>query len=98
MAKAKVVVGDQNSREFDELRKTVHTILLLLETLNSTAVTDAGTLLAAAQAIGNAVNTGVTAAGLGSREVCGVVPKVKFHPLPSTNPNLVPLVATDKAY
>lgn len=101
MAKAKVVASDQGgSVEFDELRKLVHTLLMLLGTLNSTDVTDATTLLAAAQAIGDAVKNGTTAStsALGTREVLGVLPKVQRHQSPQTSGSTVTLNPASKNY
>ncbi len=85
MAKARKVVGDQNSEELDVLRRCVHTMLIMLENL--------GTDLAAATLIGdvNDVGTGLQAAissGLDSAatsytgsglEIAGVNPTPK-HP------------------
>jgi hypothetical protein len=99
MAKAKVVPSDQGgSAEFDELRKLVHTLLHLLQTLNSTDVTDAATLLAAAQAIGDAVANGVTSSALGSREVLGVIPKTQRHQSAQMSSNRVALSTASKNY
>lgn len=98
MALAKVVPSDIGSVEFDELRKLVHTLLHLLQTLNSTDVTDATELLAAAQAIGDAVASGVTSSALGSREVVGVIPKVQRPPAPQMSSNKVTLSTASKNY
>lgn len=45
MAKARVVVGDQNSAEFDALKRSYNSLLLVLEQV--AAEVDAGTLTAA---------------------------------------------------
>ena len=58
MAKVKIVTSDTSSAEIDELRLTVNSLVNQLATLNSTDVTDAGSLLAAAQAIGDAATAG----------------------------------------
>lgn len=85
MAKARRVVGDQNSEEMDQVRRLLHTLLIMLENLgtdleNAAAVSNInniGTGLAAA------INTGVDSAATdytGSELVVeGVIPSPK-HP------------------
>ncbi len=50
MAKARKVVADQNSEELDQLRRCVHTMMIMLQNL--------GTDLAAAAAVANINNIG----------------------------------------
>lgn len=101
MAKAKVVPSDIGSVEFDELRKAVHTILMLLEKLSTANSADAAGLLASANAIGDAVANGVTAstdAVVPSREVLGVLPKTQRHQSPQMAISKVTLSPANKNY
>lgn len=89
MAKAKVVSGDQGSQEFDELRKAVHSILLLLEKglVNVVVASDATVATTALVGIRDAIIAGTTNTAtfttvtttLPNREVTGVIPRVKSH-------------------
>jgi hypothetical protein len=101
MARAKRVPGDQGSQEFDHLRKTVHTILMLLEKLSTANSADAAALLASANAIGDAVTNGVTSSSdavVPNREVLGVLPAVKTHQMVPTSTSTVVLNSSDKNY
>lgn len=80
MAKARVVVGDQESEEFEELRRTVHTLLHMLETAKAsiTALASAEDVLSAwsdavATGVDNNPNSIANVVSTG-REVVGVVP------------------------
>lgn len=89
MAKARKVVGDQNSEELDQLRRCVHTLMIMLENLgtdlaNATAdssVTNIGVGLAAALSTGvDSAATGYTGSGL---NIEGVDPTPKAPRRPS---------------
>lgn len=109
MAKAKVVSGDQGSQEFDELRKCVHSILLILEhglsnvvvAADATAATTA--LIAIRAAIVNGTTSGTAAfttgnASLPVREVTGVLPRVKTKQMAPTTTSAATLDGSDKNY
>lgn len=85
MAKARNVVGDQNSEELDVLRRCVHTMLIMLENLGTdleaaadfTDVNNIGIGLNAAISTGlDSAATDYTGSGL---EIAGVNPTPK-HP------------------
>jgi hypothetical protein len=85
MAKGRRVVGDQNSEELDQLRRLVHTLLVMLrnagdDLANATAdasVTDIGAGLRDAIDSGvDSAATGYTGSGLA---IEGVIPSPK-HP------------------
>ena len=59
MAKARKVVADQNSEELDQLRRTVHTILLLLENAGNLGGAATTTPAETFQAIADAISSGV---------------------------------------
>lgn len=63
MAKARVVIGDQNSAEFDELRRSFNSLLIVLQ--NICAEVEATTLTAEEgfEALGAALAAGVDASG-----------------------------------
>lgn len=69
MAKARVVISDQNSAEFDELRRSYNSLLLILE--NICAEVTATTLTAAQgfEALDAALSTGVDSSGTPSPHV-----------------------------
>lgn len=61
MAKGRRVVGDQNSEELDQLRRCVHTLLLVLSSV-ATQIGDAANAAAIsdiADGLANAIDTGV---------------------------------------
>lgn len=85
MAKGRRVVGDQNSEELDQLRRTVHTLMIMLENLGTslgaaldfTDVNNIGDGLNAAFVTGiDSAATDYTGSGL---PVEGVIPTPK-HP------------------
>ena len=81
MAKARVVVGDQQSEEFDELRRTVHTLLHMLESAKEAIDTNGADAEQVLEAWADAVITGKDDNPTGivnvvptNREVLGVHP------------------------
>ena len=85
MAKARPVVSDQHSAEFDELRRSHHNLLLVLEALaaevDATTITaaEAFTVLAAALAAGADTSAAGTSHVPTGRELAGVKP-TPLHP------------------
>jgi hypothetical protein len=64
MAKARVVVGDQNSAEFDALKRSYNSLLLILENIASEVVGSALTPAEGFAALLAALNTGVDSGGV----------------------------------
>lgn len=101
MAKARVIVADQNSAEVDHLRRTVNTLLIMIESAEAsiTAGASAGDIL---DAWADAVRTGVdnnpaaianvTSSG---REILGLKGTPK-HPDRARMAQTVSMVAADK--
>lgn len=104
MAKARLIRGDQSSAEFDQLRKTVNALLLILENAGN-MVTAGATAGAVIQAIGDAVASGAdtnpqaragyTGTGL---EIVGLKPTAKHPDRPGfvAGTQLTTISATDK--
>ena len=95
MAKARKVVGDQNSEEMDQLRRAVHGILVLLENVGTAlgaatadaTVTDIGDGLAAAINTGtDADSASYTGSGV---DVAGMEPTPKHPKRPTASGKLV---------
>lgn len=61
MAKARVVIGDQNSAEFDELRRSYNSLLLVLENIASQVSDSTLTAEEGFTALAAALRTGVDA-------------------------------------
>jgi hypothetical protein len=100
MAKAKVVPSDIGSVEFDELRKAVHTLYLLIENALA-AVTVEASDTATVQAVQTAlvnIRTAITNGTYSGREVLGVIPKTKKHQAAQMSTNTVTLSISDKNY
>ncbi|NJL53721.1 hypothetical protein HC928_00350 [bacterium] len=103
MAKARVVVGDQNSAEFDALRRSFNSLLVVLERIASEV--DATTLTAVEgfSALEAALTNGVDASGTPAahvgtgRQVVGVKP-TPLHPARRAEEvvKLVDMAAADK--
>ena len=102
MAKARKVVGDQQSEEFDELRRTVHTLLHMLESAEA-SLTAGATAENVLNAWADAVRTGkddnpesianITSTG---RDVVGVQPS-RVTPARRRFPELVALNKDSKS-
>lgn len=100
MAQARKVVGDQNSAEFEQVRNTLNTILLMLEAAGA-AIVAGDTAEDVLQTIGEAITAGTdssaapTAANYAptEREVVGLVvtPQHPTRPGFATGTNLVDL-------
>jgi len=104
MAKARLIRGDQSSAEFDQLRKTVNALLLILENAGN-AVTGGATAGAALQAVAEGITAGAdtnpqarasyTGTGV---EIVGLKPTAKHPDRPGfvAGTQLTTLSATDK--
>lgn len=77
MARARKVVSDQNSQEFDELRRQFNNLLLILQRNARDEADATTTAVQAAEALATAIEDGVDVAT--GREVNGVRP-TPTHP------------------
>ena len=98
MAKARKVVADQNSEELDQLRRTVHSLMIILENVGTNLAAaidpaDVGTALEAAIATGVDSDTsgGYVPTGI---EIVGVDPTPK-HPRRPKGGKIVDLDPSD---
>lgn len=103
MAKARLVVGDQNSAELDALRRSFNSMIVVLE--NISAEVTAGTLTAEQgfEALGAALRNGVDGSGTPAphvgtgRMVAGVRVSPQHPPRKAeVLSELVPMTAADK--
>lgn len=103
MAKARVVVGDQNSAEFDELRRSFNSLLVVLENICAEVVATTLTAEEGLEALDAALSTGVDSSGTPAahvgtgRQVVGVKPQVLAPPRRKEDVlKLVDMAAADK--
>jgi hypothetical protein len=59
MAKARIVIGDQNSAELDALKRSFNSLLVVLEQIAIEEAATTTTAVQSAQALANALTTGV---------------------------------------
>ena len=104
MAKARLIRGDQSSAEFDQLRKTVNALLLILENAG-TQVTGGATAGAVIQAIADGIASGADtnpqsrASYTGTNlEIVGLKPTAKHPDRPGfvAGTQLTTISTTDK--
>ncbi len=102
MAKARKVIGDQNSEEVDQLRRTVHTLMLMLENLGTMLTTldntSAATIVTGMTEIGTGLNAaldngldadigGTLYVGATGLEIAGMRPSPQHPRRPRTTQN-----------
>lgn len=105
MAKARHVIGDQNSAEFDALRRSFNSLLLVLEQLATEVDASTITTTQVWTVLKAAINSGVDSSAAGGvsahvgtgRQPVGVSPS-PLHPARAAEESikLVPMAAADK--
>jgi hypothetical protein len=101
MAKARIVVGDQNSAEFDALKRSFNSLLIVLENIAIEEAASTTTAVQAAQALADALTTGVDVSNSPHVGTGRMVVGIKSSPsIPSRRAEeankLVSMVAADK--
>jgi len=103
MAKARRVIGDQNSAELDALKRSYNSLLVVLERVCEEVVATTLTPAEGFEAILNALNTGVDSSGTPaahvgtSRLVVGVASSPPIPPRSAESAgDLVEMVPSDK--
>jgi len=99
--KGKKVIADQSSAELDALRKTVHSLILVVRNLCTLGGVSANhaALIAILLAVGENIDNGTDIDGTGytgtGLEIAGVIPQPKHPQRPSFSDNLVDIASTD---
>lgn len=103
MAKARVVIADQNSAEVDALRRSFNSLIVVLENISAEVVATTLTPIQGFEALGAALDTGRDASGTPAphvgtgRLVTGIKVTPAYPPRKAESASeLVEMVAADK--